>query len=340
MLQCTNSKQCRYSCETLTNNYLINMDKLQSMRVFTKVAHCRNFSRAAEELELSRAMVSKHVNHIENALGVRLIHRTTRQLSLTEAGQQYLARCQQILADVEEAEQSIVAGNYRPKGTLRVAAPPSFGMFHLTPAIAAYKSFYPEVDVVLLLHDRVPDLAEEELDLAIRLGPLEDSTLIAHRLASVQTVVCGSPAYFKRRGRPVHPPELSRHNCLRLRYPPLKSDTWVFRGPRGKFEIPARGTFESNIADALRVAAIEGMGLILQPAYMVGADVAAGRLQTILDDYESERVDLHAVYLHRRHLSAKVRTFVDFLKDRFLQPRLAAPFDGRCEGEAHHARSN
>ena len=205
------------------------------MRVFAKVAQCRNFSRAAEELELSRAMVSKHISHIENALGVRLIHRTTRQLSLTEAGQQYLARCQQILADVEETEQVIVAGNYRPKGTLRVAAPPSFGMFHLTPAIADYKSLYPEVDVVLLLHDRIPDLAEEELDLAIRLGPLEDSTLVAHQLASVPAVVCGSPAYFKQHGRPVHPGELLHHNCLRLRYPPLKKDTWPFHGRGGKF---------------------------------------------------------------------------------------------------------
>ncbi|HTT08761.1 MAG TPA: LysR family transcriptional regulator [Gammaproteobacteria bacterium] len=296
------------------------------MRVFAKVAQCRNFSRAAEELDLSRAMVSKHVNRIEDALGVRLIHRTTRQLSLTEAGQQYLARCQQILADVEEAEQVIVAGNYRPKGTLRVAAPPSFGMFHLTPAIAAYKSRYPEVDVVLLLHDRVPDLAEEELDLAIRLGELEDSTLIAHQLALVHTVVCGSPAYLRRHGRPAHPEELLRHNCLRLRYPPLKNDTWVFHGPRGKFEIPVRGTFESNIADALRVAAIEGIGLILQPAYMVVADVAAGRLETILEDYDSESVELHAVYLHRRHLSAKVRTFVEFLKDRFHRSQWTAAF--------------
>lgn len=304
------------------------------MRVFAKVAQCRNFSRAAEELELSRAMVSKHVNQIENTLGVRLIHRTTRQLSLTEAGQQYLVRCLQILADVEETEQVIAAGNYRPRGTLRVAAPPSFGVFHLTPAIAAYKSLYPEVEVVLLLHDRVPDLAEEELDLAIRLGPLEDSNLIAHQLASVRTVVCGAPLYLNRKGRPVRPEDLLHHNCLRLRHPPFRKDSWVFHGPEGKFDIRVHGTFESNIADSLRVAAIEGMGLILQPAYMVGADVAAGLLETILDEYESESVELHAVYLHRRHLSAKVKTFVEFLKDRFHdQPRWTVPFPRHHDSE-------
>lgn len=294
------------------------MDKLTSMIVFTKVAKAGSFAAAAKELNLSRAMATKHVMQLENSLGVRLLNRTTRNLNLTEVGAVYLERCLQILDDIEETELSVTRLQTEPRGTLKLNATPFFGAYHLAPAIAAYTEVYPDVNVELVLQAGYVDLIEEGFDLAIHLDSLPDSSLIARKLGSSQRVVCGAPAYFEKRGIPQTPNDLKKHNCLvNSSLPPR--DQWQFSEPEsGKTTVvKVTGTMEANVADALRMAAISGLGLVLLPTYMVGQDLRKGRLQAVLTDYIPASLEIHAVYPHRKHLSAKVRTFVDFLHERF-----------------------
>ena len=294
------------------------MDKLTSMIVFTKVAKAGSFAAAAKELNLSRAMATKHVMQLENSLGVRLLNRTTRNLNLTEVGAVYLERCLQILDDIEETELSVTRLQTEPRGTLKLNATPFFGAYHLAPAIAAYTEIYPDVNVELVLQAGYVDLIEEGFDLAIHLDSLPDSSLIARKLGSSQRVVCGAPAYFRKRGIPQTPNDLKKHNCLvNSSLPPR--DQWQFSEPEsGKTTVvKVAGTLEANVADALRMAAISGLGLVLLPTYMVGQDLRKGRLQAVLTDFIPASLEIHAVYPHRKHLSAKVRTFVDFLHERF-----------------------
>ncbi|HUL13346.1 MAG TPA: LysR substrate-binding domain-containing protein [Methylococcaceae bacterium] len=294
------------------------MDKLTSMIVFTKVAKAGSFAAAAKELNLSRAMATKHVMQLENNLGIRLLNRTTRNLSLTEVGTAYLERCLQILDDIEETELSVTRLQTEPRGTLKLNATPFFGAYHLAPAIAAYAEVYPDVNVELVLQAGYVDLIEEGFDLAIHLDNLDDSSLIARKLGSSQRVVCGSPDYFKKRGVPETPNDLKKHNCLvNSSLPPR--DQWQFSEPESgeTTVVKVAGTMEANVADALRMAAISGLGLVLLPTYMVGQDLRKGRLQAVLKDFIPAPLEIHAVYPHRKHLSAKVRTFVDFLHERF-----------------------
>jgi DNA-binding transcriptional LysR family regulator len=293
------------------------MDKLTSMLVFTKVAKAGSFASAAKELGLSRAMATKHVMQLENGLGIRLLNRTTRNLSLTEVGMVYLERCLQILDEMEEMEIAVTRLQTEPRGTLKVNATPFFGAYHMAPAIAAYTEVYPDVNVDLILQAGYVDLIEEGFDLAIHLDELRDSSLIARKLGSSQRVVCGSPAYFKKRGTPKTPDELRKHNCLiNSSLPPR--DQWVFSVPGGETTVvKVSGTMQSNVADALRMAALSALGLVLLPTYMVGQDIRKNRLQAVLTDYVPASLEIHAVYPHRKHLSAKVRTFVDFLHERF-----------------------
>jgi DNA-binding transcriptional LysR family regulator len=293
------------------------MNDFMSMKAFVEVAQRGSFARAAQTLGLSRAMVTKHIRQLEDNLGARLLNRTSRQLSLTEVGIAYRARCLQILADVEEANSAATQSNSQPSGVLRVTAPPSFGTFHLAPAVAAYIAAYPQVEIAMTLSDRNVDLAEEGQDLAIQVGILPDSNLIAHRIAHAEMIVCGAPAYFQRRGIPDTPEELANHDCLRYATHSLHHDRWEFVLPQGTVGVPVRGPLTSNTGDVLRIAAIHGLGLVLQPTYMVGEDLETGLLQAVLGNYEAVGIDINAIYLHRKHLSAKVRTFVEFLKSHF-----------------------
>jgi DNA-binding transcriptional LysR family regulator len=293
------------------------MDKLTSMLVFTKVAKAGSFASAAKELSLSRAMATKHVMQLENSLGIRLLNRTTRNLSLTEVGMVYLERCLQILDEMEEMEIAVTRLQTEPRGTLKVNATPFFGAYHLAPAIAAYTEVYPDVNVELVLQAGYVDLIEEGFDLAIHLDELRDSSLIARKLGSSQRIVCGAPSYFKKHGQPKTPDDLRKHNCLiNSSLPPR--DQWLFSESGGETTvIKVAGTMQSNVADALRMAALSGLGLVLLPTYMVGQDIRKNRLQAVLTDYVPTPFEIHAVYPHRKHLSAKVRTFVDFLHERF-----------------------
>ena len=293
------------------------MDKLTSMLVFTKVAKAGSFAAAAKELGLSRAMATKHVMQLENGLGIRLLNRTTRNLNLTEVGAVYLERCRQILDDMEEMELAVTRLQTEPRGLLKVSATPFFGSYHLAPAISAYMEVYSDVHVDLTLQTTYADLIEEGFDLAIQLDVLQDYSLIARSLGTSQRVVCGAPAYFNKHGIPKTPEDLRNHNCLvNLSLSPR--DHWLFTIPGGETRvIKVSGTMQANVADALRIAALSGLGLVIMPTYMVGQDIRRNRLQAVLTEYVPAPLEIHAVYPHRKHLSAKVRTFVDFLHERF-----------------------
>jgi len=271
------------------------MDKLTSMLVFTKVAKAGSFAAAAKELGLSRAMATKHVMQLENGLGIRLLNRTTRHLNLTEVGAVYLERCRQILDDMEEMELAVTRLQTEPRGLLKVSATPFFGSYHLIPAISAYMEVYPDVHVDLTLQTSYVDLIEEGFDLAIQLDDLQDSSLIARSLGTSQRVVCGSPAYFKKFGTPKSPEELRNHNCL-VNLSLAPRDQWQFNIPGGEtMTIKVQGTLQANVADALRIAALSGLGLVILPTYMVGQDIRKSRLQAILTEYVPAPLEIHAV---------------------------------------------
>lgn len=292
------------------------MDRLTSMQVFVRVARSGGFAAAARELDMSRAMVSKHVMNLEESLGVRLLNRNTRQVSLTEAGADYLERLQHILAELDEAEESVATLTSEPRGILRVNAPPSFGVFHLVPLLGDFMQINPKVHVELTLTDHAVSVVEEGFDLAIDVGRLADSSMVARVLSHSRLVVSASPAYLEKHGIPQTPADLAHHNCLTSsRFPPR--DEWPFRGPEGDTFYHVSGSFRSNIGDAVHRMAVHGMGLTMLPTYMVGNDLKAGRLQTVLTDFEPEPYAITALYPDRRYLPVKVRSFVDFLAERF-----------------------
>jgi DNA-binding transcriptional LysR family regulator len=292
------------------------VDRLAAMEAFTRVVERGGFTAAAAELRLSRAMVSKHVQDLEEHLGARLLNRTTRKVSLTEAGRVYYERGTQLLADLAETEAAVGELHTKPRGRLRVNAPVSFGTLPLAAAVAEYMAAEPAVTVELTLNDRIVDLVEEGYDLAVRIARLADSSLIARRLGPCRIVACASPGYLDRHNRPKHPDELAGHNCLGYTYGQAQEE-WHFDGPTGPARVRIRGTLQANNGEVLRAAALHDAGIVLLPSFIVGADLAAGRLVPILADYHVPEIGIHAVYPHSRHLSAKVRSFVDFLVPRF-----------------------
>jgi DNA-binding transcriptional LysR family regulator len=296
------------------------VDQLTGMAVFARVVEARSFSEAARQLGLSKSAVSKQVSRLEDRLGARLLNRTTRRLGLTEVGATYYEYCARMLVEAEEAERAVTALHGEPRGLLKVNAPMSFGVRHLAPALPELLARYPEIRVDLVLNDRFVDMIEEGFDVAIRIAALPDSSLVARRLAPSRHVLCGSPAYFARHGEPKKPDDLRQHNCLNYTY--LAShDEWPFEGKTeskgGKRTVKVTGTLQANNGDVLAAAAVAGLGLVMSPTFIVGPDVQAGRLKCVLRDYLSAETAIYAVYPHRRHLSAKVRAFVDFLGERF-----------------------
>ena len=268
---------------------------------------------------MSPQLVSKYVAQLESRLGARLINRTTRRISITEAGQAYCERSLDVLAQIEEMESAVGDTTVAARGTLRINAPMTFGTMHLSQAIAEYQCDQREVAVDLTLDDRVVDIVSEGYDIAIRIGQLRESSLVARKLAPVRLVVCGSPEYLAEHGMPASPDDLEAHQCLHYT---LSSDPgrWPFRDGDQLRDVEVNGRFSANNGDALRLAALAGRGLVMQPTFIVGDDIRAGRLQVVLGHYEAEPLAVYAVYAHRQYLSAKVRTFVDFLDDYFGSP--------------------
>jgi DNA-binding transcriptional LysR family regulator len=292
------------------------MDKLESLRAFTKVVQHGSFSAAARDMRLSRSAVSKYVIDLERELGVQLLVRTTRSVAATPNGQVYYERCLAILGNLAEADLAVARLQAEPRGILRVNAPMSFGTLHLGRAIADLMEQYPELRVALVLSDAFVDPVEEGFDVTLRIGDLPSSSLIARKIAPARRVVCAAPAYLAQHGIPQHPDELRHHQCLTYGY--LATGVqWKLSGPDGDHWIDVPWTLCADNGEVLRDAATQGRGIALLPTFIAGADLQDGRLRTVLTDYKAPEISLYALYPPTRHLSVKVRVFVDFLVARF-----------------------
>jgi DNA-binding transcriptional LysR family regulator len=304
------------------------MGRLEEMVAFLRTAEAQSFTAAAQRLGLSKSMVSQRVADLELRLGVRLLNRTTRRLSLTEAGQSFLEGAGRALREVEEAEEAAGRHGSALHGTLRIAAPLSFALLHLRPAMLEFMTTHPQLEVYLDMDDRIVDLIQGGYDMALRIGRLPDSSLIARRLAPSRTVVCASPAYLIERGRPDHPAQLSGHECL-LYTGAARSDSWSFRIDGQWVSIPVSGRLHANNGDLLLSAAIAGVGIALLPSFIVGAALERGELTCLLEGFATPDGAIHAVYPPSRQVPQRVRAFSDFLGeriggnpywDRFLPP--------------------
>lgn len=296
------------------------MDALSDVAVFVQVVSRGSFTAAADTLGLSKSVVSKYVTRLEDRLGARLLNRTTRRLSLTEVGRAFFERSQRGLLEIEEAEAEVSRMQGEPRGELRLSSPMSFGILHLAPLLPALQARYPELTVDMVLDDRKVDLVEEGFDLAIRIGELPDSSLVARRLGPCRHVVCGSPAYFARNGVPQSLEDLSQHAAITYRYTNAP-DEWHFLAPDGDHrQVSVTSRIKMNSSLALREALLNGAGVTLTPTFVVGADIRAGRLRAVLQGYRAMEVSIYAVYPQRKHLSPKIRAFVDFLAEHIKDP--------------------
>jgi DNA-binding transcriptional LysR family regulator len=296
------------------------MDQFLALRSFAEVVDAGSFVAAADRLGLSKAAVSRHVAELEAQLGARLLHRTTRKLSLTGEGEVFYARSKQLLADLAEAQAEISSRSREAVGLLRVSVPVSFGILHLAPAWGAFRQKHPKVGLEVNLSDRIADLAEDGVDIAVRIARLPSSSLVSRQLASTRMVLCASPGYLRRAGKPRHPLELAQHAVIAYSYW-SERDEWVFEGPEGPVAVRTQPWLRTNNGDVCRAAALQHQGLILQPTFIVGADLAAGTLREVLPQYHSLTLGIHAVYQSRKHLTPKVRLLVDFLAAWFRTPR-------------------
>ncbi|MCG2582740.1 LysR family transcriptional regulator [Massilia sp. TS11] len=291
------------------------MDKLRSMEIFVGAVDTGSFSAAAERFGISAVMVGKHVQQLEQALGARLLARTTRRHTLTEIGAQYVEQCRQILAAVREAEAGAEALRSTPRGRLRISAPVSFGNAALTEAVCAYLVRHPEVSLDLDLSDRMVDVVEEGFDLAIRIGELDDSSLVARPLAPYKMVIVASPGYLRKHGKPKTPADLARHHCLDFSHW-TRHVRWRLRGMDEAVSVPA-SRLRANQAAALRQAALAGFGIAMQAEMMLAEDLAAGRLVRLLDDYLPPPRPMHLLYARDRLMTPKLSTFIAFVLARF-----------------------
>ncbi len=288
----------------------------QQLSSFLAVVRAGSFVGAAAASGLSKAAVSRHVADLEARLGVRLLHRTTRRLSLTQEGQRFHARALELVEALDELESETSASGGEPTGVLRVNVPVTFGNLHLAPLWSQFIERHPKVSLDVTLNDRVVDLFEEGYDLAVRITTMADSQLVSRRLATTRVVLCAAPEYLKRHGTPMHPRDLSRHQVLSYRYWG-GGDLWRFKGPEGDVEVRVHPRLHSNSGDTCRAGALAAHGIILQPDFLVGADLAAGRLVELMRDYRSIELGIHAVYPTRKHLPMKTRSLLDFLVTSF-----------------------
>lgn len=291
---------------------------LAQLRTFLAIAAARSYSRAAEKLGISRAMASKHVLDLETDLGVKLFNRTTRQLSVTEPGQILQSAATSLLEGFEAVEEDLRSQTKSPKGNLRISAPMSFGIRHLGPILNSFLKRYPKMTLDLQFDDRVTNIVEEGIDIAIRIRTLPDSSLVARRLARARMVLCASPAYLEVRGEPVHPDELRDHSCLIYEYL-ARQGTWSLQRGQARVDIRIQGPVRANNGDTLLEAAIDGWGIILSPTFIAHEALRSGRLKAILRDWHPVEPDFYAVMPPGRDRTLKVRSFVDHLAEQIGQ---------------------
>jgi len=301
------------------------MDRFQAIATFAKVVETGSFARAAERLDLSVSAVSRQVADLEAHLDARLLNRTTRRRSLTESGRAFHERCVQLLADLDEAEQSAHAGTVKPRGTLRLTCAVTFGERHLVPAIGELAARYPEMQFDVELSDRVVDLVEEGFDAAVRIGAIGSQNLVGRKIGETRLVCCAAPSYLKRRGEPRKPEDLSAHTCLTYEYAPLRG-MWPFRDRQGRDRsVKISGPIHANSGSFLAALAVQGLGITFEPDFIVAPDVREGRLMPLLRGFEAPPGNIYVVYPSRRHLSAKVRAFAEFMAQRCARAEWALP---------------
>ena len=302
------------------------MDRLTSLTTFVRVVDSGGFSAAGRRLNMSTTMVSNHVHALEERLGARLLHRTTRKVSLTEVGKAYYDRCTQILADLEQADDIAGALQSTPRGTLRIYTATHMVPF-VAPAVTEFLASYPEVKIDLTMGEREIDMIDEGFDLAIRLTPQADSSLIIRSLATWRHVLCCSPAYLEKHGPPQQLSDLTDRNCVRHALYPF-GDDWHFLDPKGApVSVRVSGNLITNSGETLRLAALQGISIALAAGFLIGDDLQTGRLVRLLPDYRPAENTVNAVYPHRHHLSAKVRSFIDLLvRHSAEQQKLINPY--------------
>jgi len=292
---------------------------LRELTSFLAVANAGSFVGAADALGLSKAAVSRHVADLEAQLGVRLLHRTTRRLSLTEDGQRLHARATELLASAGELEAEMGSSSIEATGLLRINAPTTFGNLHLAPLWSRFIAQNPGVSLDVTLSDRIVDLVDEGYDLAVRISTLASSQLVSRRLATTRVVLCASPGYLAAHGTPRHPRELAQHQVLSYAYW-TGGDDWRFSGPEGEVQVRVQPRIHTNSGDTCRIAALHDQGVVLQPDFLVGEDLRRGELVELMPQYRSIELGVHAVYASRKYLPMKTRRLVDFLAEAFANP--------------------
>ncbi|TNF34621.1 MAG: LysR family transcriptional regulator [Gammaproteobacteria bacterium] len=292
------------------------MENLSDIAVFVQVVASGSFTSAADRLQLSKSVISKYVTRLEDRLGARLLNRTTRRLSLTEAGRILYERSQRGLEEIEDAEMEVSQLQQTPRGNLRFNVPMSFGILHIAPLLQDFQKDYPEVSIDMNLDDRQIDLVEEGYDMAIRIAELPDSSLVARRLGPCRHVLCASPAYLQQHGIPRTPEDLQNHRALTYGYSDSPKE-WRMLTPDGRYQtVAVNSSLHMNNSLALREAVLHDAGIVLTPTFIVGADIQSGRLQKVLPAYRFQEFSIYAIYPQRRHLSPKVRAFVEFISAR------------------------
>lgn len=287
---------------------------IEHLKLFVRISATHNISMAGHELDLSPAVASAHINKLEDELGVRLIHRTTRKVSLTEEGHAFLPHAEDVLSSVDAARISVGSGNSSPKGTLRIAASASFGRMHLLPALNGFFARYPDLTVDLKLSDTIIDLVEGGFDIAIRNSMLKDSSLIARKLAPDSRILCASPDYLAKHGEPKSPNELTHHNCITL----MGLDNWAFQTPKGQVNIKVKGRLRTDNGEAVRDACINGLGITINSSWNAYQQIKNGQLIEILKDTPLiSNTAIWAVYPSSRLLAPKVRAFIDYFSELF-----------------------
>lgn len=288
------------------------------MQTFVAVVDAGSFVGAADTLGLSKAAVSRHVNELEARLGIRLLHRTTRRLSLTSEGEVFLGRSRDLLSILDEAEAEVTSSSLSARGRLRINVPVTFGIRQLAPLWSMFRALHPQVELEVTLADRMVDLIEEGFDLAIRIGTLSSSSLISRKLTTTRLIMCASPEYLAAHGTPALPDELGRHAVIGYSYF-ASGDEWRLEGPAGPVSARTRPSFYSNNGDTCLAAALAGQGIILQPDFLVGEDIQSGKLVELMPEYFAGKLGVYAVYPSRRLVALKVRALVEFLAERFTK---------------------
>lgn len=303
------------------------MDVLAGMRAFVTTVDEGSFSQAARKLGASKATVSKQVAALEDHLQARLLQRTTRKLSLTDEGRDYVERARRILDDLNDAEDAVSPHGSEPRGKLRISAPNTFGAMHLSTALAAFIERYPLVDLTVEFSDRLVNLVDEGYDLAIRISRLKDSSLIARRISPVPLTTCASPEYWKKHGKPKHPRELSDHKAIMYLYLSTPGE-WTFKENGKPFSVKINGNLTTNNDIVIRSAAVQGVGIFYGPSFIVSRALHKGQLESALEDYYDDPLGVYAIYPSSRNLSPKVRAFIDFLIEWF---RHTPDWDQSCD---------